>query len=375
MRIGFDLRPFLREETGVGVYFRNLLRELASLDRDNEYFLFSSSWKDRFPADKLPPFSRMHFRDLRLPVRVLNFLWYKLGRPKLDFFFGARLDLTHSPVPLFLPTGGRKVITVCDLFFLEHPELADAEARRTFVKRVGRAVERADGVITISEYSRSVILERLRADKARIKAIPLGLDPVFFEEPPAEELAATRRALGLPERFLLFVGAFEPRKNLAGLVEALQIIHGRSEKIPLVIAGRRGGEYEKVLGLIRRAGLEEKVRATGYVPEAELRRLYRLAIVFVFPSLAEGFGLPILEAMASGLPVAASRTSAMPEVGGEAAVYFDPSRPEDMASAVIRLLEDQDLRRRLAEKGKARARMFSWTATARRTLDFYRSLS
>jgi len=171
------------------------------------------------------------------------------------------------------------------------------------------------------------------------------------------------------------VGAFEPRKNLPGLVEAMKIIHARSEKIPLIIAGRRGGEYEKVLGLIRRAGLEEKVRVTGYVPEAELRRLYRLATAFVFPSLAEGFGLPILEAMASGLPVAASRTSAMPEVGGDAAVYFDPSRPEDLASAVIRLLEDQDLRQRLAEKGKARARMFSWTATARRTLDFYRSLS
>jgi glycosyltransferase involved in cell wall biosynthesis len=375
MRIGFDLRPFLRQETGVGVYFRNLLRELAALDRDNEYFLFSSSWKDRFSPAKLPAFAKMRFRDVRLPVRVLNFLWYRLGWPKLDFFFQASLDLTHSPVPLFLPAGGKKVITVCDLFFLEHPELADKEARRTFVRSVGRAVERADAVITISEYSRSVILDRLSADKDKVRAIPLGLDPVFFEEPPAEELAATRRSLDLPERFLLFVGAFEPRKNLTGLVEAMRIIHGRSEKIPLVIAGRRGGDYESVLGGIRRAGLEEKIRAIGYIPDSELRRLYRLAAVFIFPSLAEGFGLPILEAMASGLPVAASRTSAMPEVAGEAAVYFDPSRPEDMAAAVIRLLEDEGLRRKLADQGKARARAFSWTVTARRTLDLYRSLS
>jgi glycosyltransferase involved in cell wall biosynthesis len=374
MRIGFDLRPFLRQETGVGVYFRNLLRELAALDRDNEYFLFSSSWKDRFPSAKLPAFARMRFRDVRLPVKVLNFLWYRLGRPRLDLFFRARLDLTHSPVPLFLPTGGKKVITVCDLFFLEHPELADKEARRTFARSVGRAVERADAVITISEYSRKVIVQQLSADRDKVRAIPLGLDSVFFEEIAPEERAAERRTLDLPQRFLLFVGAFEPRKNLTALVEALRIIHGRAEKIPLVIAGRRGGDYENVQAGIRRAGLEEYIRAVGYVPDGELRRLYRLATVFVFPSLAEGFGLPILEAMASGLPVAASRTSAMPEVAGEAAAYFDPSQPEDMAATVIKLLEDEALRSELADRGKVRARAFSWTATARRTLDLYRSL-
>ena len=374
MRIGFDLRPFLRQETGVGVYFRNLLRELAALDGDNEYFLFSASWKDRFPLSRLPAFARMRFRDVRLPVRVLNFLWYRLGRPRLDTFFGTRLDLTHSPVPLFLPSRGKKVITVCDLFFLEHPELADKQARRNFAQSVGRAVRRAEAVVTISEYSRSVILERLAADPAKIKAIPLGLDPVFFEEPAAEELAATRRTLGLPGRFLLFVGAFEPRKNLTGLVDALKILGSRSEPIPLVIAGRRGGDYENVLARIRQTGLENRVRSIGYVPEPELRRLYRLAEVFMFPSLAEGFGLPILEAMASGVPVAASRTSAMPEVGGEAALYFDPSQPEDMAAAILKLLEDKELRGRLVEAGKARARTFSWQATARRTLDLYRSL-
>src|SRR4030042_1056628 len=124
MRIGFDLRSFLKEETGVGVYFRNLLRELAAVDRENEYFLFSSSWKDRFPPERLPGFARQRFRDFRLPVRLVNFLWYRIGWPTLDSFFRARLDLTHSPVPLHLPTRGRKVITVCDLFFLEPPALA-----------------------------------------------------------------------------------------------------------------------------------------------------------------------------------------------------------------------------------------------------------
>ncbi|MCX6559940.1 MAG: hypothetical protein NTZ26_05435, partial [Candidatus Aminicenantes bacterium] len=115
MRIGFDLRPFLKEETGVGVYLKNLLFELARIDREDEFFLFSASWKDRFPTAKIPPFAQCHFLDKKWPVRMVNFLWQDLGRPSLDALFGTRLDLTHSATPLPLPTKGRAIVTVCDL--------------------------------------------------------------------------------------------------------------------------------------------------------------------------------------------------------------------------------------------------------------------
>lgn len=374
MRIGFDLRPFLKEETGVGVYFRNFLRELAVLDRENEYFLFSSSWKDRFPLSRLPGFARQRFRDARIPVRLLNFLWYRAGGPTLDSFFGTRLDLTHSPVPLFLPTRGRKVVTVCDLFFVEHPELADAEARRDFSKRVGRAVSRADGVITISEYSRRAILERLGGVRGEVRAVPLGVDPSFFDSPSADRLEDLRRRLGLPPCFALFVGAFEPRKNLPRLVEAWKEVRGRVPDAVLVLAGRRGGDSRRVEDGVRRLGLEAGVRTIGYVAQEDLPGLYRLASLFILPSLCEGFGLPVLEAMAAGLPAAVSSTSAIPEVAGDAALYFDPHRSESIAEAALRLLEDEPLRRDLSRRGRERARLFPWSETARRTLEFYRSL-
>jgi glycosyltransferase involved in cell wall biosynthesis len=308
-------------------------------------------------------------------VRLVNFLWYRLGRPTLDSFFGARLDLAHSPSPLILPTRGRKVVTVCDLFFLERPDLADAEARREFYKRTRRAVDEADGVITISEHSRRAVLEKLNAPAAKVRAVPLGVAPAFFDAPPRGALEDARRRHGLPERFVLFVGAFEPRKNLPRLVEAWRAVRARLPGTALVLAGRSGGDFQNVRDAVKRLGLEDSVRTLGYVAQWELASLYRLATAFVLPSLCEGFGLPLLEAMAAGLPAAVSRTSALPEVGGDAVMFFDPLRSESISETLIRLLEDDVLRRELSRRGAERARRFRWSETARLALDFYRSLA
>jgi glycosyltransferase involved in cell wall biosynthesis len=374
MRIGFDLRPFLKEETGVGVYFRHLLLELAKIDRQDEYFLFSSSFKDRFSRDRVPAFSRVAFRDLRLPVRAVNFMWYRLGWPPLDFFFGTKLDLTHSPVPLFLPTFGKKIVTVHDLFFLESPDLADAEARRVFARRAGRAVTAADGVVTISDFCRRALLDRFPVDERKVRVIHHGLDDAWRVEPPAEELERVRRELDLPGVFLLFVGAVEPRKNLVRLIEALGLLAGRGLDVPLLVVGRPGGDSARVASAVARLGLTGRVRFTGYLEESRVRCLFHLAAALVFPSLAEGFGLPVLEAMASGLPVAASSAWALPEVAGEAAVLFNPLLPEEMADAIGRLLEDSALRESLVDKGRRRAAGFSWASTAARTLEFYHAV-
>jgi glycosyltransferase involved in cell wall biosynthesis len=375
MRFGFDLRPFLMHETGVGVYFRNLLFELARLDRENEYCLFSASWKDRFPADRVPPFKHAHFRDLRWPVKAVNFAWRRLGRPRLDGIFGgAPLDLTHSPTPLPLPTRGRKIVTVCDLFFMDYPGKADAEARRHFLKRTAGSLRAADGVVTISEFTAAALRDRFGVDAAKIIVTPLGLSRAFLEDasPGGEE--ATRRAYGLPDEFLLFVGATEARKNLPRLIEALAIIHKTYRPVPLVLVGREGGDHARVLAEIRARGLEPWVRLLGYLPEPEVRALYRAATAFVFPSYCEGFGLPLLEAMACGLPAAVSGVSALPEVGGSAALYFRPEDPADIAAQIVRLLADRDLGATLRERGRERARLFTWEKTAAATLAFYREV-
>jgi alpha-1,3-rhamnosyl/mannosyltransferase len=371
MRIGFDLRPFLKQETGVGVYFKNLLFALARLDAVNEYFLFSASWKDRFPEAKIPPFKNRTFRDFHRPVRAVNFFWYRFGRPTLDAMFGTRLDLTHSPTPLILPTRGRKVVTVCDLFYMDFPDKADVEARRYFHKKTEAALRKADGIVTISEFTKKKLLERFGLAEGRIRVTYLGLNAGYEEtgdEAPAE---AIRRKFGLPEKFLLFVGASEPRKNLPRLIDALSILHGRGLKIPLALAGREGSDHSALLDRIAARGLGSWIRILGYLPEPDVRDLHRAAAALVFPSLCEGFGLPLLEAMAGGLPVAASNVSALPEIGGDAAVYFEPEDPEDMADKIRLVLEDEGLRQSMKARGRKRVKTFTWEKTAAETLAFY----
>jgi glycosyltransferase involved in cell wall biosynthesis len=371
MRIGVDIRPFLSRETGVGTYLRHLLFELARIDADNEYCLFSSSWKERFPPEKVPPFARSLFRDLRIPVRAVNFLWYRLSWPPFERFFGGRVDLTHSPTPVPLPGRSKKIVTVYDLFFLDDPGRSVREARRVFAGNLGAFLAAADGILAISEFTRRSILERFPVPEEKIAVAPLGLNPLLAADVPAAVLEKTRHKYGLPERFVLFVGAVEKRKNLVNLLEALAKVRKAGEPVDLVLIGREGEASAEVGAAVERLGLGPAVRSLGYLPDSEIRDLYRLARLLVFPSLCEGFGLPLLEAMASGLPAAVSRTGALPEVGGDAAAYFEPEDASDIARVMLELLGDEPRRRGLAEKGKRRASGFSWAETARRTLAFY----
>jgi glycosyltransferase involved in cell wall biosynthesis len=375
MRLGFDLRPFLREETGVGTYLRNLLFQLAEIDRTNEYFLFSSSWQDRFPADKVPPFEHRRFRDCRFPVRVLNALWQKRRFPPLDFFFRTELDLAHSAAPLILPTKGKKVITVHDTFFMDYPDRAGEEAGKVFFRLAAASFRDADGIVTPSTVTAVEIISRFEIDEQKVKIIPHGLDRRFLEDVPAAELKATRKRCNLPPSFLLFVGAQVPRKNLVRFIEALKIVHLHGLQIPLVLAGPEGEDSAAIRAKAERLGIGHWVVSTGYLEDRDIRNIYRLATALVMPSVCEGFGMPLIEAMASGAPIAASQASAMPEVCRDAAVYFDPDKAESMAEKVVSVVEDDALRTRLIARGKERAKDFSWERAAVETLAFYESVT
>lgn len=375
MRLGFDLRPFLKEETGVGVYLRNLLTHLAKIDDQNDYYLFSSSLKDRFPRERIPPFKKLHFVDRKIPVRCLNFLWYCWAWPSLDNFFGTSLDLTHSATPLILPGKGKKVVTVHDLFALDYPQLAEGEARWAFPRRIESNLARADGIITFSHFMFKDILRRfpwLQAEKIRV--IPHGLDPFFLEPVTEDELRVFARDHWLPDQFLLFVGTLESRKNLIRLIQAFQAVNSRLPSLHLFLLGKGGQDEPKIREMVDSLGLKEKVHFEGYVDQRKLKYFYHLAQALVMPSLCEGFGFPVVEAMACGLPVLAAKTSALPEVGGEAALYFDPENVTEMAQVILTIFTNRELRLALRDQGLKRAKEFSWEKAAAQTLNFYLQL-
>jgi alpha-1,3-rhamnosyl/mannosyltransferase len=256
---------------------------------------------------------------------------------------------------------------------MEEPEKADKEARDRFLRKTEDSLKAADGVVTISEFSARAIRDRFGLAAEKIKVTYLGLSPIFAAPSSPAEIGGIRRKLDLPGEFLLFVGAAEKRKNLPALIEALALVHQKRSRLPLVLAGRSGGDQDAVRRAIEKRGLRSWVRQAGYLTDLEIRSLYHAASALVFPSLAEGFGLPLLEAMACGLPSAVSGVSALPEIGGDAALYFKPEDPKNIAAAIVRVLDDQSLRVALFQRGPIRAREFSWRRTAKTTLDFYRS--
>jgi len=265
-------------------------------------------------------------------------------------------------------------VTVHDLFFSEHPELVDRKTRALFLKYTEASLKRADGVIAVSQYTKAETVRRFGLDSDKVRVIHHGVK--WSSDPETAEVSGTalRTKLQLPDRFLLFVGTDEPRKNLPTLIDALKLVHERTEKIVLAVVGGAGSDREKVQARIARQELTSSVRFLGYLPDEELHSLYPLATLVIVPSRCEGFGFQLLEAMAANVPAVASRTSALPEIGREAALYFDPFSPEGMSQTILQVLEDEDLQEKLVARGRIRIQDFSWTKSAEQTLNFYREV-
>ena len=368
MNFGLDLRPSLSRPTGIGTYVLGLLDRLPRLAPDETFHYFSASFRERYPSRDWPP--NVKLVDRRFPVHALNFAWNRLEWPPLDQVVGAPLDLVHSPHPLLIPARkARRIVTVPDLFFLKHPELTAAEIRRDYVELVREHVKRADGVICISEYTKQETQRLLDVPSEKIAVTPLGVDPIFREPLEAEQIEATLSRLHLPRGAILYLGSGDKRKNLLSLVMTyLNLARRRPDVPPLVLAGpgsnwARGGDW-----------VAPQIRATDYLPQEDVRALMAASSMLVLPSLEEGFGLPVVEAMAAGLPVVCSRGSALEEVAGDAATLVDPADPRALRRAIERLLDDPAEAESHREKGRARSLLFDWQDTAERTIAFYRTV-
>lgn len=360
MRIAIRVSELANPLTGIPRYVHELVRRLPDVGRGHDFLLYSHRRLD--PALDLP----YPVRYVRRPLARAQ-AWYQLGVPVALHRDGV--DLFHDPVANVPVLGTTPlVITVPDLSAFTHARMH--RSRLVLSSQLLRlAVRRARRIIAISDATRTEIEHRFPAAASKVRVVHLAADP-RFEPVAATDMDRVRDTYDLPRRFVLFVGTIEPRKNLARLLDAFERIQ---EQVPhtLAIAGGKGWKDGSIRARLQRLADAGRARSVGFVADADLPALYSAAEAFAFPSVYEGFGLPVVEAMGCGTPVLTSSVSSLPEIAGDAALLVDPFSVDDIATALRRLCLDADLRAHLRAAGLARARSFSWERTAEQTIAVY----
>ncbi len=356
-------------------YTRQLLRHLDTIDSDVSYVL----WFNFINPANLPLYerarrelapTRLDYRAVhcRIPPQILELL-----RVPVEIFAGWA-DVFHAPTAASYATRRAKyVVTIHDLAYFDHPECFDFPDIERCKRHVMRLANRAAMVLTVSEHARGTIIERLGVPAERVRAIYHGVSGIFWDEAVEGSFATVQERFGIRRPYILFVSTVQPNKNVVRLLEAFDLLRrGELRGWQLVVGGQPGWMTEPIFAKAEALSLGRDVVFTGYVEEEILPILYRNAEVFVLPSLVEGFGIPVIEAMACGIPVVVSKTGALPEISGDAGVLVDPYSSEDIARGVLQAVGDQALRDQLIVRGRARARQFRWEETARKTVAAYR---
>jgi glycosyltransferase involved in cell wall biosynthesis len=361
VRILVDYRPALRKRTGVGEYIHELTRAYTAV-HDDDVAIFSSSWRDRLPLDVGPALG-VTTVDQRIPVRILNLLWHRAEWPPIELLLADRVDVVHAAHPLLIPARhAAQIVTIHDLFFLSQADNGSAEIRRDYAALAADHARRAHAVVTSTEHGRQLIVKQL------------GVPPshVHVCRPGAPEWENLGRTPHRPDNgYVLFVGTLERRKNIGVLLDAYTRLLAHGGPTPrLVLAGLPTPDATEWLARMSTPPLRGHVEHLGYVTDRE--RVYAGARVLVLPSLDEGFGLPVLEAMSAGIPVVAADRGALPEVVGEAGCLVDPTDVVAVADAIQRALADDEWADGLARAGLARAATFTWPAAAHHLNNAYR---
>jgi glycosyltransferase involved in cell wall biosynthesis len=362
-------QAFYASPGGIGAYVRHLVPALADADPSLQIALFHA----RFDRSRAPERWMRSFwtEELSEGIRALYPAWAVAGRPGLPSTLSNR-DLLHAPSPVAVPpkgSGQRLVVTIHDIAFLTHPDMFPPRWRMLFRAGLRRAVRTADAIVTVSNHTANELRRRARIEPRRVHATPLAAS-LARGDAPADAVADRYR---IPRPYVLYNGLLEPRKNLHRLIHAYRRVSAAGAPHALVLAGGLGWKANDLLAELKQPA-PGTIVLTGHVPESDLDALFRGASAFVYPSLAEGFGLPVLDAMARGIPCIVSSTTSLPEVAGGAAILADPLSIPGLAEALSRVLMDEGLAERLAEDGRRRAAEFSWQRTAEATLEVYRSI-
>jgi glycosyltransferase involved in cell wall biosynthesis len=370
-RIGLDAHLLNLAGTyrsaGISWYIYHLIQHLEPAP-DLQYTLFLSEPRAHF--------AHCTIARSRLPTHkpIVRIFWEQVLQPLA--LRHAQIDVLHA-----LAFAGPRFIsipwlaTIYDVSFMRYPESFPRWNRMYLTWAVRDAVQRADGLIAISKSTKRDLVEWFGAAPERIRVIYCGKDAAFAPATDRAALDAWRQARGVPDKMILFVGTIEPRKNIARLMRAFARAK-RAARLPhvLVLIGARGWQYAEVDATLAQENLTNAVQFIGYVPQAELPRWYQAADLFVYPSLYEGFGMPPLDAMASGVPVVTSNAASLPEVVGDAALQVSPTDDVALADAIVRALTDEALRAQMIARGLTQAAQFSWERAGRETVALYRAL-
>ncbi len=373
--IGIDYTPAHEQGAGIGRYVRELIGALARLDPQSAYRLFvAGTTRSMLPN---PPGDNFTWAPTRLSTLTLARIWQRAGVPIPVNAWTGRLTLFHATdfvLPPVMP-GTRTLLTVHDLSFVRAPEAASPRLRAYLNRVVPRSVQRADHILADSQATKDDLIALYGTHADKVTVLLSGVSDRFVPVTDSAQTAAIRAKYGIGDAPYIFsVGTVQPRKNYERLIRALAALPATQREVKLVIAGGQGWLHAPIYQAVTELGLSERVIFPGFAEDVDLPALYSGARLVAYPSLYEGFGLPILEAMRCGTPVLTANTSSLGEVAGDAAVIVDPLDVDSIRDGLLRLLTDDALRTRMIRAGFEQARPFTWERAARTLQDLYARL-
>ena len=378
MKIAFDVSLLLGDQkTGVQFYTYNIIEQIIKHENNEYLFNFFSLRRKKKKLQKLTPFLEKPNCRAQICTLLNEALYIKISKTipiPYSLCFNEKPQISHFwAYNLPHRVKGKKFITVYDMTYMAYPQTMKNVYRKELEANVNSSCNRADKVITISEFSKKEIVNYLNINPNKIEIIPCGIDTnIFHPIQETSKIEGVKNKYNVQGNYFLYLGTLEPRKNLVRLIQAYSIVKERHNNIPkLILAGRYGWKYEPIIQEVKDHKLEKEILFLNYISNEDRVPLICEAAGFLFPSLYEGFGLPPLEAMACGVPVLVSNSSSLPEVVEDAAIKIDPLNVEEMANGIERLLFDNELRKTLIETGLQRASHFSWEKSANRLIEVY----
>jgi len=379
MRIGIDIRLIGKKQTGSEAVVFNLVKNLALIDNENEYILFTDILDEKNITKikkELEIENKKNFKIISLG-KVNKFLWNFWTLPM--YLRKNHVDIYHTQyiTPWFVPKSVKIVTIIHDISFNFFPQFIKFSDLFFLKTLIPISLKRADKIIAVSEFTKEEIIKYYRINPEKIECVYNSINDNFLTDEVSEEkVREVKIKYNLPENFILYIGTLQPRKNIPQLIKAFGRIKDRLGNFKLVICGnKKSHNYdEKIEESIKTKNLENSVIFPGFIDEEDKKFVYKLAHVFVFPSLYEGFGIPILEAMSQNIPVLASNIPSLKEIAENGALYFDVTSLDDFSKKLYSISMDNDLRRELTKIGKARVSFFSWKNSAQKTLAIYKEL-